>query len=294
VARIATVGPAGRSYAEAVARLNAADPSVIENFCGMLPVELQETARVIARQIDSLRREGGGIVLRHRCFVVLCGALAAIVLAASQGRADSRSIVVELFTSQGCSSCPPADKLLGELAQRTDVLALGFHISYWDSLGWKDPLSSPASTDRQRTYASRLSGGQVYTPQMVVEGTNEMVGSRRDEVLAALRDAHPVAAAALSFAADRRSVTVGTGSGSGEVLLARFAQRRATQVAAGENAGRALEDINGVETLTTLGAWTGARASFPIDPPKPGEGVAILVQALDGRILGAAALKSEQ
>src|SRR5438477_6256866 len=88
------------------------------------------------------------------------------VFAALPGSADSRPIVVELFTSQGCSSCPPADQLLGELARRGDVLALGFHISYWDNLGWKDPLSNPASTDRQKAYARRLSGGQVYTPQI--------------------------------------------------------------------------------------------------------------------------------
>lgn len=231
-------------------------------------------------------------MLMHRWITVLCGTLAAVTLAAPQGRADSRPIVVELFTSQGCSSCPPADKLLGELARRGDVLALGFHISYWDNLGWKDPLSSQASTDRQKAYARRLNGGQIYTPQMVVEGINQMVGSRRDEVLAALREAHPAAVAPVSFAADRRSVTVGPGNGAGEVLLARFAQRRATQVGAGENAGRALEDTNGVEALSTLGAWNGAKAGFPIEPPGAGEGIAILVQAADGKILGAAAVAS--
>src|ERR1700722_8602018 len=101
---------------------------------------------------------------KQRRFALLCCLLAALMLAPGAGRADSRPVVVELFTSQGCSSCPPADKLLGELAQRPDVLALGFHISYWDHLGWKDPLSSQASTDRQKSYARRLSDGQVYTP----------------------------------------------------------------------------------------------------------------------------------
>jgi hypothetical protein len=233
-------------------------------------------------------------MLKQRRFALLCCLLAALMLAPGAGRADSRPVVVELFTSQGCSSCPPADKLLGELAQRPDVLALGFHISYWDHLGWKDPLSSQASTDRQKSYARRLSGGQVYTPQMVVDGANEMVGSRRDEVLAALRNAHPVAAAPVAFAADRRSVSIGAGGGAGEVLLARFAQRRSTQVGAGENAGRALDDTNGVETLTTLGSWTGTAAAFPIEPPPPGKGIAVLVQAADGKILGAAALNGEQ
>jgi hypothetical protein len=224
--------------------------------------------------------------------LVLCGVLAAITLTAPHARADSRPIVVELFTSQGCSSCPPADKLLGELAQRGDVLALGYHISYWDHLGWKDPLSSEASTDRQKAYAARFSG-RIYTPEMVVEGDREFVGSHRDEVLAALREARPSAIAPVSFTADRRSVAIGAGSGAGEVLLARFARHRATQVGAGENAGRALEDSNWVEALTRLGAWTGAKAIFAIEPPGPGEGLAILVQAADGHFLGAATVKSE-
>jgi hypothetical protein len=217
-------------------------------------------------------------------------AVAALLVPAA-ARADSRPIVIELFTSQGCSSCPPADKLLGELAQRPDVLALGYHVSYWDHLGWKDPLSSEASTARQKAYAHRLSGGQLYTPQLVVEGTSAMVGSRRSEVMAALGEAHPAAVAPASFAADRRSVTIGSGRGSGDVVLVRFALRRATQVGAGENAGRALQDTNGVETFQSLGAWTGAKASFPVEPPGPGEGLAVLVQAEDGKILGAAALK---
>ena len=221
---------------------------------------------------------------------VVLGALAALAFGPSPAGADSRPVVVELFTSQGCSSCPPADRLLGELARRGDVLALGFHISYWDNLGWKDPLSNPASTDRQKAYARRLSGGQVYTPQIVVEGTREMIGSHREEIFATLRQAEPAASAAINFSADRRSVTIGPGIGAGEVLLARFAQHRATQVGAGENAGRMLDDANGVETLTVLGPWTGATLRFPIEPPEPGKGVAVLVQAADGHILGAASI----
>src|SRR6266705_4449724 len=104
---------------------------------------------------------------------LLCG----LLFAAMPVGAEPRPVVVELFTSQGCSSCPPADALLGELAKRGDVLALGFHISYWDSLGWKDPLSSKSATERQKAYARHFTDGRVYTPQMVVDGTSEMVGS---------------------------------------------------------------------------------------------------------------------
>jgi hypothetical protein len=150
-----------------------------------------------------------------KCYnVPLTGALlGCLVLMSSPANADTRPVVVELFTSQSCSSCPPADALLGELARRGDVVALGFHISYWDGPGWKDPFSSQSSTDRQRAYARLFGLGQVYTPQMVVDGVHEMVGSDREQVLAAMRDARPETIAPVTFAADRRSVVIGAGEG---------------------------------------------------------------------------------
>lgn len=225
-----------------------------------------------------------------------CIGLAALALglgmAAGPAIAGGRPVVVELFTSQGCSSCPPADALLRELAPRQGVLALGYHISYWDRLGWKDPLSSDASTARQKAYAGRFNGGQVYTPQIVVDGTREMVGSDRAAVLNAIAAAKPQAVAPVSFAADRRSVAIGAaiggGDGAGDVVLVRFLAQRTTAVAAGENAGRTAQDANGVDALQVLGRWEGAARDFAIDPPGPGEGLAVLVQAPDGRMLGAA------
>jgi len=215
-----------------------------------------------------------------------------LAFAAMPANADPRPVVVELFTSQGCSSCPPADALLGELTRRAEVLALGFHISYWDGLGWKDPLSSQSSTDRQKRYAGQFTGGRVYTPQIVVDGTSEMVGSDRAAVLAAVREARPEAVAPVSFAADRRSVAIGSGDGKGEVVLVRFAQRRTTHVDAGENASRVLDDFNGVEALSALGTWEGSALTFAIEPPGSGEGLAVLVQAPDGTMLGAAVIFS--
>jgi hypothetical protein len=213
------------------------------------------------------------------------------MLISSPASAGTRPVVVELFTSQGCSSCPPADALLGELARRDDVIALGFHISYWDGLAWKDPFSSQSSTDRQRAYARLFDLGQVYTPQMVVDGAREMVGSDRAKVEAALHDARPEAIAPVTFVADRRSVTIGVGDGRGSVLLARFAQERTTRVAGGENARRTLQDANAVESLVSLGSWDGSPLRLAIEPPAAGEGIAVLVQAADGRMLGAAALQ---
>ena len=220
-----------------------------------------------------------------------CVLLGSLVLIPSPASVEARPVVVELFTSQGCSSCPPADALLAELARRDDVIALGFHISYWDGLAWKDPFSSQSSTDRQRAYARLFDLGQVYTPQMVVDGAREMVGSDRPKVEAALHEARPEAIAPVTFAADRRSVTIGAGDGRGSVLLVRFAQERTTLVAGGENARRTLQDANAVESLASLGSWDGSPLRFAIEPPAAGEGIAVLVQATDGRMLGAAALQ---
>jgi hypothetical protein len=192
-------------------------------------------------------------VTRFHNVPLTCALLGALGLVSASASADTRPVVVELFTSQSCSSCPPADALLGELARRGDVVALGFHISYWDGLGWKDPFSSRSSTDRQRVYAQLFGLGQVYTPQMVVDGAREMVGSDRDQVLAAVRDARP-------------------------------------ETIAPVNARRTLQDANGVEMLTALGSWNGSALSFAIEPPADGEGLAVLVQAPDGRMLGAAVL----
>jgi hypothetical protein len=224
----------------------------------------------------------------RRTAVLLC-LLPCLFAAAGSPGAETRPVVVELFTSQGCSSCPPADALLRELAGRADVIALGFHISYWDRLGWKDPLSNEASTDRQKAYASRLSG-RVYTPQIVVEGTNEIVGSDRAAVAAALRKGPPEAIVPVNFAADSASVPIGGGAGAGQVLLVRFARHRITSVPAGENAGRTLQDANGVTSVISLGDWDGSARRYRVEKPRSGEGVAVLVQAADGKMLGAAAI----
>ncbi|HTQ34080.1 MAG TPA: DUF1223 domain-containing protein [Stellaceae bacterium] len=213
-----------------------------------------------------------------------------LLLSSVAAFAESRPVVVELFTSQGCSSCPPADRLLGELAKRPDIIALGFHITYWDGAQWRDPLSRPESTERQKAYDDHLTRGQIYTPQMVIEGTEDVIGSDRSLVLAALDKAKPVAATTVSIARDRRSATIGAGAaprGAG-VLVARYVLTHTTQVRGGENAGRSATDTNAVTSLTMIGDWNGQAATFPIQPPAEGEGLAILVQAPDGRFLGAA------
>src|SRR5581483_3729379 len=180
--------------------------------------------------------------------LMLCASAA---LSAS-GAAETRPIVVELFTSQGCSACPPADALLDQLAHRDGVVALGYHVDYWDNLGWKDPFSSPDATARQRAYAARFDHGRQFTPQIVVDGREDMVGSDRNAVLAALKT-QPQAVATVHF--DRSEVTIGAGTGKGAILLLRFAEHRTTKIGAGENVHRTAEDANAVLSIEMRGEW---------------------------------------
>jgi hypothetical protein len=216
--------------------------------------------------------------------------------ASAPAMAEARPVVVELFTSQGCSSCPPADAVLAELATHKDVLALGFHVDYWDRLGWKDPLSTPGATSRQNDYAAQFGRNEVFTPQIVIDGQHQAVGSNRGAVLQAIAqsetDSIPVAP--VTFAPDGRSVSIGAGVGRGKVLVIRYVRSRTTQVQRGENAGKTAVDVNGVDAFKAAGEWTGQKLDLTIDPVDADHGLAVLVQGDNGRILGAAALSATQ
>lgn len=219
--------------------------------------------------------------------------LAATLLVAVAPRAilaaePVRPVVVELFTSEGCSSCPPADALLTELAGRPDILPLAFHVTYWNSLGWRDPFSLEAATARQRGYQSISSQGGSYTPQMVIEGHIDAIGSDRPAVVHALASGAPAPGPALRLRRDGGRVTVEVGAGvGGQVLLVGFDARHVTAVGRGENAGRTLVESNVVRGIAPLGAWDGTARRWTVPAPS-GERVAVLVQAADGRMLGAA------
>ncbi len=220
--------------------------------------------------------------------------LAVMAPALSWAGPDTRpSVVVELFTSEGCSSCPAADAFLGELARtRADVLPLAFHITYWDNLGWPDPFALPAATERQRAYASLLSGAPgVYTPQMVIGGRTDAVGSDRAAVLAAISAAGRPAAVPLTLArqGDGLALTVGAGAAprTARLVLLGYDRQHVTTVARGENAGRKLTESNIVRSITELGAWRGEALSRQVTLPA-GEAYAVLLQADDGRIIAAA------
>ena len=221
-------------------------------------------------------------------------ALIAALMCAAAGPtpAAARPVVVELFTSQSCSSCPPAEALLGRLArEHADILPLAFHVTYWNHLNWRDPYALPAATARQEAYAARLGGG-AYTPEAVIDGRTGLVGS--DEAglrgaIARAREAGPAVPATLSRDGDHVAAQVGAGRGTARVLLIGFDPSHTTRVLRGENAGRTIEQANIVRSIRELGPWSGAAATFTAALPE-GETAALLVQAEDGRILGAARL----
>jgi hypothetical protein len=218
------------------------------------------------------------------------------VLAATTTRhaaAAPAPVVVELFTSQGCNSCPPADAYLTELTRQPGIIALAYHVDYWNQLGWKDPFSNPASTARQRAYARALGLKTIYTPQMVINGRYDTVGSDRSQVAAAIAVAAADNAAiplSLTLEGDALAVQIGAGTGQGRAWLVSYDLRHETRVRAGENAGRTLVNMNIVHGLEELGSWSGAPLTFRRDPPPPDTGVAVLLQSADGAIHGAAAI----
>jgi hypothetical protein len=223
---------------------------------------------------------------------LLAASLLAGAIAAAPARAAPPSVVVELFTSQGCSSCPPADALLLDLArQRPEVLALAFHVTYWNGLGWRDPFSLPEATERQKHYAATLGGETIYTPQMVVDGKRDVIGSDRPAVQAALREASARAGGLAVPVTVRREaetlvIDVPAGHGAAAVLAVGYDPQHQTSVARGENGGRTLTEANIVRAIAPAGDWTGAPLRLRAPAPA-GAKVAVLLQAADGRIIGA-------
>jgi len=225
-----------------------------------------------------------------------CLALASVPVHAQDGGTAKPLTVVELFTSQGCSSCPPADALLGELAGREDVLALSEHVDYWDYIGWKDPFAIASNTDRQRDYAAKFALRYVYTPQMVIDGTYQAVGSKRREVLGYLKKAaaHPRLGLSLRRTAQEIEVTLPAAKLSEpvRVLTVFFDKRHETSVKRGENSGRTLAYHNVVRRIQPLAEWRGEAATFklPIDQAT-GEASAVILQSKRSlKVLGAARL----
>jgi hypothetical protein len=223
--------------------------------------------------------------MRRRGFVT--ASLLTLPLIAARARSAQPPVVLELFTSQGCSSCPPADALLGELTRRPGVIGLAWHVDYWNSLGWRDQYARREWTDRQRSYAKYLNG-EVFTPALVVNGAAMMVGSDRDAVLQAINAASspPVAITLRRTEAGLEADIGGLGTHA-TGMLAIYDPEQATQVGAGENLGRRLVEYRIVREVIALDRLT-ARLALPAIPAN--RGAVLLIQDASWRVIGAANL----
>ena len=208
-----------------------------------------------------------------------------------------RPVVVELYTSEGCSSCPPADAILEELARRPDVLPIAFHVDYWDGLGWRDRWSMKEATDRQQDFGRSLALSTVGTPQMIVEGQRSVFGANRTEVLQALKG--PREDVALDAQRVEGDVVVRVPARapreSYDVYVIGYLPQAVTSIKRGENAGRSLTEVNVVRSIRRLGVsgdtareWKVAVGSFPKDATRV---LVLLQRPKDGPIAGARSLE---
>jgi hypothetical protein len=236
--------------------------------------------------------------------------LAAAMLAVSATLAFAGDIrkpsgVVELFTSQGCNSCPPADAILADLAESGDVVALGYHVDYWDYLGWKDTLGSAENTARQYQYGKSFGDRSVYTPQAVINGRAHVNGAKRDAVagaLAGLEKSGDGLTVDVTVTRSGESILIDAagapgGAGDAHLVLVHFDPMRPIAIERGENKGRTITYANPVTSVQTAGMWHGkaARFEFPQSDIASKGGCAILLQSvskdgLPGPILGAAVI----
>ncbi|WP_234990238.1 DUF1223 domain-containing protein [Roseivivax lentus] len=228
--------------------------------------------------------------------MALAGLTAGSVLPAA-AQAEDAPVVVELFTSQGCSSCPPADALLQELAKRDDIIALALHVDYWDYIGWADSFARPAFTKRQKGYARASGRTAVYTPQMIIDGTHDVVGNRKMDVTALIERAEdrpsPVSVD-LTRSGGTLSVALSAKApvGAVELHLVRYRPEAEVAIHRGENAGHKLRYSQIVTDWDVVARWDGTgafRTEVPVNGDAP---IVVLVQKPDyGPVLAAARLR---
>jgi hypothetical protein len=206
--------------------------------------------------------------------------------------------VVELYTSQGCASCPPADARLTELSRNPDFVALTLHVDLWNYLGWKDTLAKPAFSERQRAYAEARGDRGVYTPQMIFNGVMACVGSDDDKIAASIRSATaersrlPVPIAVSRSGSDITVEIAGDAAGAGELWLLSVQSSVTVSIERGENKGREATYVNVVRDFQPIGAWSGGHARFEARAGDAGDNFVILLHEPSnhgpGRIIGAA------
>lgn len=234
---------------------------------------------------------------------VLLPVLAGTALAEDNSRPEG---VIELFTSQGCSSCPPADALFQEFAGNPDYVALAYHVDYWDYLGWRDKMSRPESTERQYAYMRAFGSGSVYTPQVVINGRIHVNGARRADIMDGLSELDAAGQdmrvdVSVKRSGDSLIIKTGRssdGAGKAHLVLVYFDPPTPVGISTGENKGRTVTYWNAVSDIQIGGVWHGQAASFEMPTGKMAHngGCAVLLQAMDkrgepGPVLGAAVLR---
>lgn len=244
-------------------------------------------------------------MLSRRQFNALAGSALCLALTGqtrAQAPGGKVKAVVELFTSQGCAQCPPADALLTTLAERDDVVALAYHVDYWDYIGWEDTFGAKDFSDRQRAYAKSWGSSRIYTPQMVVNGAKAVVGSRRDEVHDAVETASLGLSVELQRDGDMLRVSVPRNSSYGDatVSLVTYLDRADVAIERGDNAGKSMVYTQVVTGRQVMGMWeaaSGAYLKLPLGELLGGTstGLAVVVQqerrGMPGNIIGAAAFE---
>lgn len=240
--------------------------------------------------------------LARSCFLLVATLAVGLgMLGAGPARAQGQPILVELFTSQGCSSCPPADALLGELAARDDVIALAYHVDYWDYLGWKDTFASRANTIRQTTYSEEVDRQYIgrrfmgiFTPEVVVQGTDSLIGSSRSTITARI-EAHSALdpLADLSLQRDGTTLVVSVRPAQDDVpparvMFATYLSEAKVGVKRGENAGRELTYHHVVKALRHATDWNGRDAINVTINDLEGPVVVFLQRGAAGPVLAAA------
>jgi hypothetical protein len=221
-----------------------------------------------------------------------------LTILASPVSAQNAPVIVELYTSQGCSSCPPADEMMQVLADRDDVIPLSLHVDYWDYIGWKDEFAAPQNAERQRAYAAHAGRRSVYTPEMIINGVTDIVGAKPMEVSMAIAK-HKEMPSPVQVDLTRSGDTVAIharsrvgATGPTTVQMLRYVPAREARITRGENSGRSLTYINVTQNWQVLGQWDGQDPLVMQVQAPGGEPVVVIVQAVGpGAILGAARLR---
>ena len=236
---------------------------------------------------------------RSRNVILAVLGLVWLALPAPVAQAEGNVVVVELYTSQGCNACPPADEVLGQLAGRDDVIALSLHVDYWDYLGWRDTFAQRQFAKRQVAYRDAWPKSVVYTPQMVVHGSHDVKGNDAEDLAAAIattQQNEPPVKVTIERQGGMLKCRIEPGPERtvGIIWIAKYTKSRTVEINRGENAGRTITYNNVVTSLNRIGSWAGNEIEdVDMPQPGPGEGVAIWIQSGEnGPILAAAKIEN--